>query len=63
MSKGVALKFIWVVLLSGAALTLGSCTSARTFPPSGAAGVPGDEYPYASPASPAPGPPSQLQAP
>jgi hypothetical protein len=64
MSKGLTRKLPLLVLLGAVALGLASCAAARThLTPAERAGVPGDEYPAASPGFSMPSPPSESQAP
>jgi len=64
MPKRFTRKFALPVLLWGAASALGSCTTARAhLTPAERAGVPGDEFPAASPRDVTPAPPPQIQAP
>jgi hypothetical protein len=64
MPNGFTWKLVLLVLLWGAASALGSCTTARArLMPAERVGVPGDEFPAASPGYVPPASPSQIQAP
>jgi hypothetical protein len=64
MSKGFTTTLIWLGLLLGGTLALGSCTTARAqLTPAERVAAPDDEFPAASPAFLPPARPPEIQAP